>query len=570
MYSFRFLATLSLFLGFFILVVEIRQSSAMPIEGDNIDNDTAASGDDVIGVDGDNIDPKNVDEVDDDDDDVTITDKDVKEALAASSGELVASGQHISDVEASGSQSEAPVAQPQSQDNGATVNGEDEPQKIESDTQKLASEPQKEEIQAPTQDNPPQKDDSDALKDKEDALKEQSEPEQDETVEDINAQTPPPPDSDKQESDSTEQEDDDTPPPDETKQMNEAQSQYAADQQKEKALAYLSNARQRGVYSSPSQRTVICKDTTQKISCPPQQRIRILNADYGDTGDVGCLKEANPMPTGVCRTPGAYETVKRHCDGLEDCDLYASNGVFGDACPDANKYLDVNYECMNNPVPYPAAPVQGYNQASYQPAPQYVNPPPPPAAYAPAPYQAPPPQAYAPAMGLPNLLPPSPYAAPDPCSPCNTCAQCSLPVCSPCSQSCHMLTCAPRLPAKLQPLWQQWNERTADMSRMEMAALIISPLSKLAAPTKAPETTEASGAAEGSESESGDDTTDEDALYEASKRSGIQRVKSQQKSKKTNLTAHKKAHNKEESEQGFLRNSDVMVSSGDASSGSST
>ncbi|KAL9968243.1 hypothetical protein ACROYT_G026595, partial [Oculina patagonica] len=38
MYSFRFLATLSLFLGFFILVVEIRQSSAMPIEGDkNID-----------------------------------------------------------------------------------------------------------------------------------------------------------------------------------------------------------------------------------------------------------------------------------------------------------------------------------------------------------------------------------------------------------------------------------------------------------------------------------------------------------------------------------------------------
>lgn len=108
-------------------------------------------------------------------------------------------------------------------------------------------------------------------------------------------------------------------------------------------------ARQRGVYSSPSQRTVICKDTTQKISCPPQQRIRILNADYGDTGDVGCLKEANPMPTGVCRTPGAYETVKRHCDGLEDCDLYASNGVFGDACPDANKYLDVNYDCMNNP-----------------------------------------------------------------------------------------------------------------------------------------------------------------------------------------------------------------------------
>lgn len=56
----------------------------------------------------------------------------------------------------------------------------------------------------------------------------------------------------------------------------------------------------------------------------------------------------------------------------------------------------------------------------------------------------------------------SPYMAPpDPCSPCNTCAQCSLPVCSPCTHTCQPLTCAPRIPASLQPLWQQWNERTA-------------------------------------------------------------------------------------------------------------
>ena len=99
-----------------------------------------------------------------------------------------------------------------------------------------------------------------------------------------------------------------------------------------------------------------------------------------------------------------------------------------------------------------------------------------------------------------------------------------------------------------------------------MAALIISPLPKLAAPTKAPESE--SGGAEGSESASGETTADldEDALYEASKRSGIQRVKSQQESKKT---AHKKAH-EENSEQGFLSNSDLLVSSGDASSGSSS
>ena len=107
-------------------------------------------------------------------------------------------------------------------------------------------------------------------------------------------------------------------------------------------------ARQSGTYSSPTQRAVICKDTIQKISCPPEQKIRILNADYGDTGNVGCLKEANPVPSGPCRTPGAYETVKRECEGYEDCELSASNGVFGNACPDANKYLDVSYDCANN------------------------------------------------------------------------------------------------------------------------------------------------------------------------------------------------------------------------------
>lgn len=75
----------------------------------------------------------------------------------------------------------------------------------------------------------------------------------------------------------------------------------------------------------------------------------MLNADFGDMGDVGCLKENNPMPVGFCRTPGTYEKVKKRCDGLEGCDLAASNDWFGDACPDANKYLDINYDCVNNP-----------------------------------------------------------------------------------------------------------------------------------------------------------------------------------------------------------------------------
>ena len=213
---------------------------------DNLNNDKAGSGNDVI--DDEDRDDTKIDDEDDDDDvnddnDVTITDNDVKEALAASSGELPASGQPISDAEASGSQSEPPVTQSQSKDNDTIIKGESEGQKTASNFPKLVSEPPKEAVQAPPPDNLAQKIEEEAPKDEEeDADKEQSNTEQGENVEDINAETPPPPDSDKQTTDSTVQ-DDDTPPPDETRQMKEAQTKYAEDQQEEKALSYLANGK---------------------------------------------------------------------------------------------------------------------------------------------------------------------------------------------------------------------------------------------------------------------------------------------------------------------------------------
>ena len=212
---------------------------------DNLNNDKVGSDNDVID-DEDRDDTKIDDEDNDDDanndDDVTITDNDVKEALVASSGELPASGQPIGDEEPS--QSEAPVTKSQNKDNDTIVKGESEDQKTASDLQHPVSEPQKEAVQAPPPDNAAQKVEEDAPKEEEeeDADKEQSKPEQVENVEDINAETPPSRDSDKQATDSTEQ-DDDTPPPDETQQMKEAQTKYAEDQQKEKALSYLANGK---------------------------------------------------------------------------------------------------------------------------------------------------------------------------------------------------------------------------------------------------------------------------------------------------------------------------------------
>lgn len=558
MASLKLVVALSIFLGCCILVVNVRPSFAMPIEGDIIDGDSEESGDDdddMDDVDDDDDEKSDHSFTDEEDNDVTITDNDIKEALEASSGELDASGRETSDVDSSGSQSEVPISKSQNKGD-ANPKDESKSSKTENAAQKKASQPPNEKSDSTTR---KEENESEPPQEGSKAQIEQSQPQE----KAVSSQMPPPADrktsqlsNNKQSSDTDEEDDDDTPPPDETL-MKAAQANYAADQQAERAMYYLSHPRQNGAHPSAARRTIICQGTTQKISCPPDKKLRILNADYGDTGDAGCLREVNPEPSGPCRTPGAFEVVRRECEGYEDCELPASNEVFGDACPDANKYLDVNYDCVNNPV---APAVAAYRQAP----PQYANPPP--VSYAPAPYQAPPPAAYG---GLPNLLPPVPYAAPDPCNPCNTCAQCALPVCSPCGSTCQILTCGPQIPAKLQPLWQQFNERTADMSRMEMAALIISPLPKLS-PTKAPESSESSsGAAEGSES--GEPTMDEEALYEASKKSKIQRIKPQKKSKKTSLTpAKKKADKKNDSDQGFVRNNDSTISSGDTSSGSST
>ena len=98
---------------------------------------------------------------------------------------------------------------------------------------------------------------------------------------------------------------------------------------------------------STIQRAIVCKDTVQTISCPPDQNIDIMNADYGDKGDAGCLREGSPMPSGPCRSPGAVDIVKKKCDGVNSCELSASNDEFGDVCPDVNKYLEVNYDCVN-------------------------------------------------------------------------------------------------------------------------------------------------------------------------------------------------------------------------------
>ena len=38
--------------------------------------------------------------------------------------------------------------------------------------------------------------------------------------------------------------------------------------------------------------------------------------------------------------------IKKRCDGREKCEINVNNDVFGDPCPGIEKYLQVDYECI--------------------------------------------------------------------------------------------------------------------------------------------------------------------------------------------------------------------------------
>ncbi|XP_001641113.3 uncharacterized protein LOC5521307 [Nematostella vectensis] len=294
----------------------------------------------------------------------------------------------------------------------------------------------------------------------------------------------------------------------------QSEDQQASQQDQQVLSSYSVPGTPPGTY-----RRIVCQNATDTIQCPNNERINILNAEYGDMEQSNCYAPQNDamVTPQTCQTPGAYESVKTNCDDMENCQLSANNELFGDECESDRKYLDVTYNCLPGEGAQQAQsfsqgqpPQQPQQQAFYQqqqPAlPAYAAP-----AVPQYPAQAPM-TSYAPAPALPNLMSSAPVyqASPPPqCDICNTCNQCeAASYCQPCP-SCQSMSCParpPQLPGNLQPLWQLWNEKTADMNSMEMSALIFSPVPKLPPTPKSSSVTEAE--ASGSGDDSGDENSD--------------------------------------------------------------
>ncbi|XP_061173686.1 tenascin-like isoform X2 [Saccostrea echinata] len=87
-----------------------------------------------------------------------------------------------------------------------------------------------------------------------------------------------------------------------------------------------------------------CEHKNVTLHCRGRRVIRVFYAVYGRRNKHTCAI-GKPVKTTRCRAKNSKKLVVKSCDGRRQCNLKASNGVFGDPCKGTFKYLTVIYGC---------------------------------------------------------------------------------------------------------------------------------------------------------------------------------------------------------------------------------
>ncbi|XP_033105774.1 uncharacterized protein LOC117108037 [Anneissia japonica] len=90
------------------------------------------------------------------------------------------------------------------------------------------------------------------------------------------------------------------------------------------------------------QTSEVCERESMSLRCQVGT-INILDAMYGRDSSETC--NPNPSHNTDCRAATSLEELRTACQGERNCEIRASNGVFGDPCPGTFKFLRVSYCC---------------------------------------------------------------------------------------------------------------------------------------------------------------------------------------------------------------------------------
>ena len=83
----------------------------------------------------------------------------------------------------------------------------------------------------------------------------------------------------------------------------------------------------------------ICEGLSRTIRCSGGRRINIIEANYGRlTGGQIC---PGKIKTTYCGAARSQAKVRTTCQGESQCNLQATNRIYGDPCKGTRKYLEV-------------------------------------------------------------------------------------------------------------------------------------------------------------------------------------------------------------------------------------
>lgn len=95
-----------------------------------------------------------------------------------------------------------------------------------------------------------------------------------------------------------------------------------------------------------SVKLIACDGELASLHCPPYHQIVIESANFGRFALKECNPTRRPEYNIFCNNPEAIDVLRASCEHQTICNVKASTEVFGNKCPEVNKYLDVVYSCI--------------------------------------------------------------------------------------------------------------------------------------------------------------------------------------------------------------------------------
>lgn len=89
---------------------------------------------------------------------------------------------------------------------------------------------------------------------------------------------------------------------------------------------------------------LICEYQSKNISCPADQVIEMVYANYGRTSSRPCAWGTHQDTN--CTLPSSTNVAREYCDGHNSCELVAKNSMWKvNPCPGIIKYVELKYIC---------------------------------------------------------------------------------------------------------------------------------------------------------------------------------------------------------------------------------